>query len=139
MHIGYARISTLGQNLDIQLDALTQAGCQTIYTETMSGAKRHRPELEATLKSLRPNDTLVMWRLDRLGRSLMNLVDIINDLEERDIAFRSLTESIDTQSSTGKLVFKIKWGRVLPFSCLLTNKKLSSARLIPVELRTFCQ
>ncbi len=76
MLIGYARISTHEQNHDLQLDTLTQTGCQTIYTETMSGAKRHRPELEATLKSLRPNDTLVVWRLDRLGRSLKNLVDI---------------------------------------------------------------
>ncbi len=107
MLIGYARISTHEQNHDLQLDTLTQAGCQTIYTETMSGAKRHRPELEATLKSLRPNDTLVVWRLDRLGRSLKNLVDIINDLEERGIGFKSLTESIDTKSSTGKLVFNI--------------------------------
>lgn len=98
MLIGYARISTLDQNHNLQLDALTQAGCHTIYQETMSGAKRHRPELEATLKSLRPGDTLVVWRLDRLGRSLKNLVDIINDLEERDIGFKSLTEAIVTKS-----------------------------------------
>ncbi|MBE7215527.1 recombinase family protein [Shewanella benthica] len=70
MFIGYARISTLDQHHNLQLDALTQAGCQTIYQKTMSAAKRHRPELEATLKSLRPSDTLVVWRLDRLGRSL---------------------------------------------------------------------
>jgi DNA invertase Pin-like site-specific DNA recombinase len=107
MLIGYSRKSTLDQSHNLQTDALTQAGCQTIYQETMSGAKRHRPELEAALKSLRPGDTLTVWKLDRLGRSLKNLVDIINDLEERNIGFKSLTESIDTQTNTGKLVFNI--------------------------------
>ncbi|MCV2883611.1 recombinase family protein [Aestuariibacter sp. AA17] len=81
MLIDYGRISTLEQNHDLQLDTLTQAECQTTFIETISGGKRHRPELEAILNSLSSNDTLAVWRLDRMGRSLKSLVDIINDLE----------------------------------------------------------
>lgn len=107
MDIGYARVSTLDQRSDLQLDALKDAGCQEIYTERFTGSVRDRPELDSCLRSLREGDTLVVWRLDRLGRSLKDLVDIITDLEQRGVAFRSVTEAIDTSTSGGKLVFHI--------------------------------
>ena len=107
MNIGYARVSTLDQRTDLQLDALKKAGCEQVYTERFTGSSRARPELENCLRSLRKGDTMVVWRLDRLGRSLKDLVSIITDLEDRGVAFRSLTESIDTSTSGGKLVFHI--------------------------------
>jgi DNA invertase Pin-like site-specific DNA recombinase len=105
--IGYARVSTSDQNLDLQLDALKAAGASSIYEEHCSGAALERPELVQCLKALRPGDTLVVWRLDRLGRNLRGLIEAVNDLEERDIAFRSITEAIDTSGPTGRLVFHI--------------------------------
>lgn len=107
MHIGYARVSTVEQNLDLQCDALTKNGCTTIYQESASGKTVARPELENCLKALRPGDALTVWRLDRLGRSLSDLVRIVGDLEARGIGFVSLTESINTTSPTGKLVFHL--------------------------------
>jgi DNA invertase Pin-like site-specific DNA recombinase len=105
--IGYARISTGDQNLDLQRDALTKAGCQRIFEDTGSGALTSRPELEHVLDHLRPGDTLVVWRLDRLGRSLRHLIEVVRQLEERGVAFKSLTEAIDTSTPGGKLVFHI--------------------------------
>src|SRR3954447_7648965 len=107
MLIGYARISTDDQNLDLQRDALTKAGCEQIYTDRVSGTKASRPGLTEALSHLRSGDTLVVWRLDRLGRSLRHLIDTITDLQERGIGFKSLTESIDTTTSGGRLVFNI--------------------------------
>jgi len=107
LNIGYARVSTLDQRTDLQLDALKQAGCDRVYTEHFTGSARARPELENCLWSLRSGDALVVWRLDRLGRSLKDLVTIITELEDRDVAFRSITESIDTSTAGGKLVFHI--------------------------------
>ena len=101
--IGYARVSTRGQDLALQLDALEQAGCERVYKDVGSGTIRRRPELDACLDYLRPGDTLVVWRLDRLGRSLRHLVDIVGELQEREIAFRSLTEAIDTATPAGRL------------------------------------
>ena len=102
--IGYARVSTVDQNLDLQHDALKRAGCTQVYEDKASGrAKTGRPELAAVLRALRAGDTLVVWRLDRLGRSLSDLVHIINELGERGIGFRSLTEQIDTSSAQGRL------------------------------------
>ena len=91
----------------MQLDALKQARCEEVYTENFTGSTRARPQLENCLRSLRKGDTLVVWRLDRLGRSLKDLVGIITELEERGVAFRSVTEAIDTSTSGGKLVFHI--------------------------------
>lgn len=105
MLIGYARVSTQDQNSELQLDALTAAGCEQIFQEKLSGKNRERPELETCLKVLRPGDRLIVWRLDRLGRSLTDLVQIVHDLQLRNIGFQSLTESIDTVSAGGKLIF----------------------------------
>ena len=107
MDVGYARVSTGEQTLDLQLDALAKAGCGKVFTETASGAKADRPVLEETLEYLRPGDTLVVWRLDRLGRSLKHLIEVTTQLAERGIGFRSLTEQIDTTTPGGKLVFHV--------------------------------
>jgi DNA invertase Pin-like site-specific DNA recombinase len=108
MKIGYARVSTEDQNLDLQVSALQKAGCDTICRDSgVSGAAVSRPGLNKALCKLKKNDILVVWRLDRLGRSLVHLVHTINDLEKRGIHFRSLTENIDTSSSGGRLVFHI--------------------------------
>ena len=106
-HIGYARVSTDDQNLDLQKDALNKVGCQVIYEEAASGKNSERPELDQCLKALRSGDTLVVWRLDRLGRSLRDLVQIVGDLEKRGIAFESLMEKIETGSAAGRLVFHV--------------------------------
>ena len=103
--IGYARVSTDDQHLTLQKDALGKTGCRIIYEETASGKNDDRPELQHCLKALRPGDTLVVWRLDRLGRSLADLVKIITSLEQQGVGFESLTEKIETTNATGKLVF----------------------------------
>ncbi|WP_394065490.1 recombinase family protein [Alcaligenes sp. WGS1538] len=105
--IGYARVSTDDQHLDLQRDALMQAGCGVIYEEAASGKSAARPELEQCRKALRVGDTLVVWRLDRLGRSLPDLVHVVNDLEQRGVGFESLTEKIETSSAAGKLIFHV--------------------------------
>ncbi len=105
--IGYARVSTFEQILDLQRDALTAAQCDRIFTDTMSGARSDRPGLEQALDYLRAGDILVVWRLDRLGRSLKYLIDVITRLNERGIGFKSLTEQIDTTTPGGKLIFHV--------------------------------
>ncbi len=125
MLIGYARISTHDQNLDLQKDALEKAGCKKIYVEQMSGSSRIRPELEKTLEMLRNGDTLVVWRLDRLGRSLKHLIELITKLEQREIGFKSLMESMDTTTSGGKLVFHI-FGALAEFEHNLIRERTSA-------------
>ncbi len=107
--IGYARVSTDDQNLDLQLDALYKAGISydRLYSDKASGKEAERKELVACLKALRESDTLVVWRLDRLGRSLPDLVRIVSDLEQKGVSFESLTERIETRSAAGKLVFHV--------------------------------
>ncbi|ECG4142220.1 recombinase family protein, partial [Salmonella enterica subsp. enterica serovar Typhimurium] len=106
--IGYARVSTDDQNLHLQRDALAAAGCEIIYEDKASGKNAARPELDNCLKALRPGDTLVVWRLDRLGRSLADLVSVVTHLvDERRIGFLSLQEQIETNSASGKLVFHV--------------------------------
>ncbi len=105
--IGYARVSTDDQELALQLDALSVAGCLTVYQEKASGKDTERPELMQCLKALRAGDTLVVWRMDRLGRSLSDLVKTITDLEARGVGFESLTEKIETSSAAGKLMFHV--------------------------------
>jgi DNA invertase Pin-like site-specific DNA recombinase len=107
MLIGYARVSTQDQTLDLQTDALTQARCEKIFTDTLSGAKAERPGLQDAMHHLRAGDTLVVWRLDRLGRTLKQLIATITELSEHNIGFRSLQEHIDTTTSGGKLIFHI--------------------------------
>lgn len=105
--VGYARVSTSEQNLNLQLDALQKAGCKKIFEEKMSGALTSRPELDKCFSYLRRGDTLVVYRLDRLGRGMKDLVALINQIKERGIGFKSLTENIDTTSATGELIFHI--------------------------------
>jgi DNA invertase Pin-like site-specific DNA recombinase len=105
--LGYARVSTTDQQPQLQVDALERAGCYRVFTETASGARADRPVLEQLLDQLRPGDTLVVWKLDRLGRSLRHLVDTVTGLAERGIGFRSLQEAIDTTTPGGKLVFHV--------------------------------
>jgi len=105
MLLGYARVSTTDQNPDLQIDALKKVGCKKIYMGKISGTKAHRPELAKLRDQLRSGDTLVVWRLDRLARSLKNLIQWITELEEQKVAFKSLQESIDTTTPSGKLVF----------------------------------
>ena len=104
---GYARVSTADQDPQLQLDALNAAGCAQVRTDHASGAREDRPELTRLLGELLAGDTLVVWRLDRLGRSLRHLVEVVGDLEARGIHLRSLTESIDTSTASGKLVFGV--------------------------------
>jgi|SRR5579871_371442 len=107
MLIGYARVSTHEQTLALQQDALQAAGCERVFTDTQSGATTERPGLAQALAYVRAGDTLVVWRLDRLGRSLRHLIEVITALEQRQIGLRSLTESIDTTTSGGKLIFHV--------------------------------
>jgi DNA invertase Pin-like site-specific DNA recombinase len=105
--VGYARVSTEDQHLDLQRDALTAAGCARIFTDVASGAKEDRIGLAEALAFLRPGDTLVVWKLDRLGRSLPHLIGTVTALQGRQVGFRSLQESIDTTTSGGKLIFHV--------------------------------
>ena len=107
MLVGYARVSTQDQNPALQLDALTAAGCEKVFTEKASGAQRARPELAAALSYKRAGDSLVVWKLDRQARSLPQLIETVATLEDQGIGFRSLTEAIDTTTAGGKLVFHI--------------------------------
>lgn len=107
MLIGYARVSTQDQNLDLQLDALDKAGCEKVFTDKVTGANAARPGLDEALSHLRSGDTLVVYKLDRLGRSIRHLIDTIKMLEERKVGFKSLQEAIDTTTPGGKLVFHI--------------------------------
>ena len=107
MVIGYARVSTVEQNLDLQLDSLKGAGCERVFQDHISGGAVERPGLAEALKVVRAGDTLVVWRLDRLGRSLKHLIETVGALEADGVGFRSITESIDTTTSGGKLVFHL--------------------------------
>lgn len=107
MLVGYARVSTQDQDTSLQRVALEGAGCERTFQETASGAQRDRPELLAALEYMREGDTLVVWKLDRLARSLKQLIETVEGLEQRGVGFRSLTENIDTTSPGGKLVFHI--------------------------------
>ncbi len=131
MLIGYARVSTLDQNLDLQRDALHKSGCEKIYTDTISGAKAQRPGLAECLSYARRGDTVVVWKLDRLGRSLKNLIEITGQLEGQGIGLKSLQESIDTSTPGGKLVFHV-FGALAEFERDLirerTNAGLTAAR-----------
>ena len=107
MLIGYARVSTQDQNLDFQIDALTKAGCHRLFDDKMSGSRAERPGLAKALDMLREGDTLVVWKLDRLGRSVKNLVDLVGQLHKRNVQFKSLTDAIDTGTPSGRFFFHV--------------------------------
>ena len=131
MLIGYARVSTTEQNLDLQTDALNRAGCEKLFTDKAGGSRAERPGLDQALAHLRRGDTLVVWKLDRLGRSLPHLIETIRQLQERGIGFKSLTEQIDTTTSGGKLIFHV-FGALAEFERDLIRERtqagLSAAR-----------
>jgi DNA invertase Pin-like site-specific DNA recombinase len=122
MLIGYARISTDDQKLDLQKDALTQAGCSRIYEDCVSGSKSDRPGLIKALVAARTGDTLIVWRLDRLARSLEDLIEIMGVLADKGIELQSLAEAITTASSTGKLIFHI-FGALAEFERALIRER----------------
>lgn len=107
MLIGYARVSTFDQNIDLQEDALKKAGCEKFFFDKVSGTKKERPGLNDAVSHLRKGDTFVIWKLDRLGRSLKNLIDFISRLEEMGIHFQSITDGIDTKTAAGRFFFHV--------------------------------
>src|SRR4051812_43565396 len=125
MLVGYARVSTADQTLDLQLDALQKAGCAKIFTDTASGAKAEREGLEEAISYVRAGDTIAVWRLDRLGRSLQHLIETISKLDAQSIGFKSLTENIDTTTSGGKLIFHI-FGALAEFERNLIRERTSA-------------
>jgi DNA invertase Pin-like site-specific DNA recombinase len=123
MKIGYARVSTDEQNLDLQIDALQLAGCDRIFCDRgYSGSLRSRPALEEAITCLQPDDTLITWKLDRLGRSLAHLISIIADLEKKGIAFKSISDAIDTGTAGGRLQFHML-GAIAEFERSLTGER----------------
>ena len=120
--LGYARVSTQDQDASLQLDALKAAGCVKIFADKASGSLDRRPQLERLLDHLRPGDTIVVWRLDRLGRSLKHLIQLIEDLAEKGVGFRSLTEGMDTTTAGGKLIFSI-FGALAEFERSLIRER----------------
>ncbi len=131
MLVGYARVSTHEQNLDLQQDALKKAGCQKIFVDKVSSVVADRPGIGEAISYLREGDTLVVWRLDRLGRSLKHLIEMVGELEEKKIGFQSIQESIDTTNSGGKLIFHM-FGALAEFERQLiierTRAGLAAAR-----------
>lgn len=107
MLIGYARVSTHDQNLELQRDALNKAGCQKIFEDKISGTRADRPGLDNAMEMLRDGDTLVVWKLDRLGRSVKQLVNLVGELQNQEIQFKSLTDSIDTSTPSGRFFFHV--------------------------------
>lgn len=107
MLIGYARVSTQDQNLDLQIDALTKAGCKKVFDDKISGSRAERPGLAKALEMLREGDTLTVWKLDRLGRSVKNLVDLVGELHKQGVQFKSLTDAIDTGTPSGRFFFHV--------------------------------
>ncbi|MGK0270654.1 MAG: DNA invertase Pin-like site-specific DNA recombinase [Cocleimonas sp.] len=122
MKIGYSRVSTIEQSLDSQTDALKNAGCERIYTEKASGKTKVRPELERMLDAMREGDIVVVWRLDRLGRSLTDLIDLMGQFKDRGVEFISLTEQIDTTTPIGTLTFHL-FASIAEFERQLTSER----------------
>ena len=118
--IGYARVSTLEQNLDLQLDALKSEGCKQIFTDKISGVKARKPHFEKLLEYARPGDTIVVWKLDRLGRSTVQLIQLVEELKKREVNLKSLSEAIDMSSATGNLFFQ--------FMCILAEHERNIIR-----------
>lgn len=131
MNIGYARVSTADQTIDLQKDALAAAGCEKIYSDTASGSKTDRQGLADAMQQLRKGDVLVVWRLDRLGRTLKQLIELVNDLNSKGVGFKSLQENMDSTTSGGKFIFHV-FGALAEFERTIiqerTNAGLSAAR-----------
>ncbi len=120
--LGYARVSTTDQDPSLQLDALRSAGCMKVFTDKASGALDSRPQLDRLLDQVRPGDTVVVWRLDRLGRSLRHLISLVEDLKAKGVGLRSLTEQIDTTTPGGNLIFSI-FGALAEFERSLIQER----------------
>lgn len=133
MIIGYARVSTLDQNLELQRDALEKAGCERVFEDHVSGASSGRPGWAQAQAALREGDTLVVWRLDRLGRSLKHLIDTVNELHARGLGFKSLNESLDTTTPGGRLVFHL-FGALAEFERELIRER-TRAGLVAARAR----
>ena len=137
MKVGYARVSTRDQNSELQTTTLSDAGCERIFEESASGALKNRPQLKEALSFLREGDTLIVWKLDRLARSLRQLIETVEDLHERGIGFVSLTENIDTTTPGGKMIFHV-FGALAEFERELirerTNAGLKAAKDRGVKL-----
>lgn len=132
MLIGYARVSTQEQNLDLQMEALAKAGCKKIFDDKISGSRSDRPGLAKALEMLREDDTLVVWKLDRLGRSVKQLVDLVGQLHKEGIQFKSLTDSIDTATPSGRFFFHVmaslaEMKRASPLSALRRDSQLPAS------------
>jgi DNA invertase Pin-like site-specific DNA recombinase len=123
--LGYARVSTIEQKTHLQTDALKAAGCIRVWTDKASGTLKQRPQLDRVLDHLRPGDTLVVWRLDRLGRNLRHLIATVTDLSAREVGFRSLTEGIDTTTPAGRLVFHV-FGALAEFEAALIRERTTA-------------
>jgi DNA invertase Pin-like site-specific DNA recombinase len=136
MRVGYARVSRDEQNLDLQIDALKAAGCEKIYTDKIGGTTTDRAGLDDLLSYIRPDDVLVVWRLDRLGRTLKKLILMIEELANRDIAFMSLRESIDTTTSGGRLIFHV-FGALAEFEREIISER-TKAGLMAAKARGRC-
>ena len=126
--VGYARVSTLDQSLDLQKDALKEAGCAKVFEDALSGARDDRPGLEAALHYLREGDTLVVWKLDRLGRSLQHLIEVVRGLEGRGAGFRSLREHVDTTTTSGGKLFFHLFGALAEFERDLIRERTQAGR-----------
>src|SRR5260370_24228269 len=126
--IGYARVSTQDQNLSLQKDALTKAGCEKIFTDTISGSTQERKGLDEALNFLRSGDTLVVWKLDRPGRTIKHLIDTLTRLKDKGIGFKSLTETIDTTTPGGKLIFHV-FGSLAEFERDLIRERTQAGLL----------
>ncbi len=137
MLIGYARVSKTEQHLELQLDALNKAGCEQIYTDKITGSKTERKGLDEALSHLRKGDTLVVWRLDRLGRSLKHLIETLTDFREKGIEFKSLTENIDTSTPTGMLMFHLI-GALAEFERNLIRER-TNAGLESIPVKDICK
>ena len=120
--IGYARVSTEGQGLEMQEDALRASGCEKVYSDVASGAKSGRPGLTGALRDLPSGDVLIVWGLDRLGRSLSHLIEVVSELQDRGVGFRSLREDVDTETAGGKLVFHL-FGALAEFEWSLIRER----------------
>jgi len=132
-HIGYARVSTLDQDPTLQLDALSAAGCAKVFEDRASGTRADRPGLQKALEYVREGDVLIVWKLDRLGRNLPHLIETVSALEKRGAGFRSLTESIDTTTPSGKLIFHL-FGALGQFERDLIRER-TRAGLVAAEAR----